>query len=93
MKVLLKPSWEAKVFIIKTRVYPLGNKNRQAIDKTFDKMYCLGRLKFITEHTLFSFPVFVIWKPNVKGKRKSRVVVDIWKLNEIVLPDSYLLSL
>lgn len=56
-------------------------------------MHCLGRLKFTTDHTLFSFPVFVIWKANVEGKKKGRVVVDIQKLNEMVLLNSYLLPL
>lgn len=51
-------------------------------------MHCLGRLKFTTEHTSFSFPVFVIWKPNAEVKKKGRVVVNIRKLNKMMLPDS-----
>lgn len=93
MKVPLKPGWEAKVSMIKPKVYPLGNENRQVVDKTFDEMHRLGRLEFITEHTPFSFPVFVVWKVNAEGKRKSKAVVDIRKLNEMVLPDSYPLPL
>lgn len=60
MKVLLKPGWEAKVSTIKPRVYPLGQEARQLVDNTFDKMHCLGRPKFTSEHTPFSFPVFVV---------------------------------
>ncbi len=56
----LKPGWEAKVSTIKLRVYLLENKNRQIVDKTFDKMHCLGRLKFTFEYIPFSFPMFVI---------------------------------
>ena len=93
MKVLLKPSWETKVFTIKPRVYPLSNKNWQVVDKIFDEMHRLGRLKFTTEHNPFSFPLFVVWKANAKNKRKSRVVIDIRKLNEMMLPDSYPLPL
>lgn len=93
MKVLLKSRWEAKVFTIKPKVYLLGNKARQLIDKTFDKMHRLDRLKFTTEHTPFSFPVFVIWKNDAEGKRKGRAVVDIQKLNKMVLPDFYPLLL
>lgn len=93
MKVLLKPGWETKVSTIKPRVYPLGNENRQVVDETFDEMHRLGRLEFTTEHTLFSFPVFVVWKADAEGKRKGRAVVDIRKLNEMVLPDSYPLPL
>lgn len=93
MKVPLKPGWEVIVSTIKPRVYPLGNKNWQVVDETFDKMHRLGRLKFTTEHPPFSFPVFVVWKPDAEGKRKDRAVVDIQKLNEMVLPDSYFLPL
>lgn len=55
----------------------------------FDKLHCQGRLKFNTKHTPFSFSVSIVWKTDIKGKKKGRVVVDIQKLNEIVLPDSY----
>lgn len=60
MKVPLKPGWEARVSMIKPKVYSLGNENRQVVDEIFDEMHRLGRLKFITEHTPFSFPIFVI---------------------------------
>ena len=93
MKVPLKPGWEAKVSAIKPRVYPLGNEARQIVDETFDEIYCLGRLKFTSEHTPFSFPVFVIYKLDAEGKRKGRAVVDIRKLNDMVLSDSYPLPL
>ena len=73
----LKPGWEAKVFVTKPRVYLLGNKACQLVDETFNEMHCLSHLKFTTEHIPFSFPVFVIWKKDAEGKRKSRAVVDI----------------
>lgn len=89
MKVLLKPGWEAKVSAIKPRVYLPGNEAYQLVDKMFDEMHCLGRLKFTTKHTPFSFLLFVVWKTDAEGKRKGRAVVDILKLNEImVLLDS-----
>ena len=56
-------------------------------------MHCLGRLKFTSGHTSFSFPVFVVWKLDAEGKRKGRAVVDIRKLNDMVLPNSYPLPL
>lgn len=37
--------------------------------------------------------MFVIYKTDANGKRKSPAVVDIQKLNNLVLPDSYPLSL
>ena len=93
MKVPLKPGWEAKVFAIKPSVYPLGNEACQLVDEMFDEMHRLGRLKFTSGHTPFSFPVFVVWKLDAEGKRKGKAVVDIRKLNDMVLPDSYPLPL
>ena len=93
MKVYLKPGWELKVSAIKSRVYSLGNDSCRVVDKTFDKMHCQGRLKFTINPIPFSFPVFVVWKPDSDGKKKGRAVVDIRKLKEMVLPDSYPLPL
>ena len=93
MKMPLKLGWKAKVSAIKPRMYLLGNKACQLVDKTFDKMHCLGRLKFTSKHTPFSFFVFVVWKLDAEGKKKGRAVVDIQKLNNMLFPDSYPLPL
>ena len=89
MKVNLKPGWESKVSSIKLKVYPLAIDNKRLVDKTFNKLQRLGRLKYITSPTPFSFPVFVIWKTAANGKKKSRAVVDIRELNNLVIPDAY----
>ncbi len=89
MTVPLKPGWESKVSSIKPRIYPLGNEARQVVDDRFDEMHRQGRLEYTTDPTPFSFPVFVIYKTDSHGKIKGRAVVDIWKLNDLVLPDSY----
>ncbi len=93
MTVPLKLGWELKVSAIKPRIYPLGNEACCIIDDTFDKMHKQGRLQYTTEPTPFNFPVFVIYKTDHQGRRKGRVVVDIRKLNKLVLPDSYPLPL
>ena len=93
MTVLLKPGWESKVSSIKPRIYPLGNKARQVIDDTFDEMQRKGRLEYTTDPTLFSFPVFVIYKTDSHGRRKGRAVIDLRKLNDLVLLDFYPLPL
>ena len=92
MTVPLKPGWEAKVLAIKPRVYPLGNDARGLIDDTFNELHQQGRMKFTSDPMPFSFPVFVVWKSDSEGKKKGRAVVDIGKLNDLVLPDSYPLS-
>lgn len=56
-------------------------------------MQCLGRLKYTILHTSFNFPIFVVYKTNVKGEKKKREVVDIRKLNDLVIPDTYALPL
>ena len=93
MKVPLKPGWKIKISAIKPRILFLENKTCQLVNMTFNKMHCLGRLKFIFEYILFSFLVFIVGKFDIKDKKKSRAVVDIQKVNKIVLPDSYPLSL
>lgn len=93
MKVYLKPGGESKVFAIKLRVYPLGNDFCRVVNKTFDGMHCQGQLKFVAKPTSFNFPVFVVWKLDGNGKKKGRAVIDIRKLNDMILPDSYPLPL
>lgn len=93
MKVHLKPGWEIKVSAIKPRVYPLGINAKRLGNETFNKMQHLGRLKYTISHTFLSFPVFVVYKTNAKEERKGREVVDICKLNELVILDAYPLPL
>lgn len=69
IKVQLKPQWETKVLTIKPRIYPLGIEAKRLDDKTFDEMQCLGRLKYITSYTFFSFSIFVVYKTNSKRER------------------------
>lgn len=93
MRVPLKDDWQARLANIKPKVYPLEVEARALVDKTFDKLQQQGRLVYTQGHTLFSFPVFVIWKPRPHGIRKRQAVVDIRRLNELVVPDAYFLPL
>ena len=93
MTVPLKPGWESKVSAIKARIYPLGNEARLVIDDTFDEMHKQDRLQYTSDPTPFSFPVFVVFKSDHQGRRKAQAVVDIRRLNELVLPNSYPLPL
>lgn len=93
MKIHLKPGWEIKVLTIKPKIYPLNIKGKRLVDKTFDKMQHFGRLKYTTSYTSFSFPVFVIYKTNAKGEKKGYAVVNICKLNNLVILDAYTLFL
>lgn len=93
MTVPLKPGWKSKVLTIKLWIYSLGNEARCVVNNTFDEMYKQGYLQYITDLTPFSFPVFVVYKIDYQRGRKGQAVVDVYKLNELVLPDSYPLSL
>lgn len=72
MKVLLKPGWKINISVIKLKIYPLGNKFYQQVDKTFDEIHRLGRIKFIFKYILFSFFIFVVCKIDIKGKKKAK---------------------
>lgn len=74
-------------------MYLLGIKIKRLVDEMFDKMQRLGRLKYTISHTSFSFSVLVVYKTNAKGERKGYAVVNICKLNDLVISDAYLLSL
>ena len=88
MKLPLKSDWESRVNG-RAKVYPVGIKDKEVMDQTFDKMHTLGRLEWTKGPTPFSFPVFVVWKTNNEGIKKGRPVVDIRGLNDLLIPDAY----
>ena len=87
MRIPLRSDWESKIKG-KTRVYPLGLKDREIVEETFAELESQGRISRTTKLTSFSYPVFVIWKP-VYGVPKGHMVVDIRGLNQLVIPDVY----
>lgn len=92
MKIPLRSDWEDKISG-KAKIYPLGAKDREVVDQTFDELQALGRLSYTTDSTPFSYPCFVVWKVMADGSKKGRVVVDIRGLNAITVPDAYPLPL
>ena len=90
MPIDLKPNWADHH---KTnRVYPVGVKDQEFIDETFDKLHKQGKMEWSNSPTPFGYPVFVVWKTVIKdGKsvRKGRAVVDIRGLNQITQTDAY----
>lgn len=75
-----------------SKVYPLGHKDREVVDATFDKLQQQGKLRFSTQPTPYSWPCFVVWRDTPQG-RKGRVVIDIRGLNAITEDDGYPLPL
>ena len=88
MPIPLKPGAKPKP----SKVYPLGQKDREVVDATFDKLQQQGKLRFSTQPTPFSWPCFVVWRDTPQG-RKGRVVIDIRGLNAITDDDGYPLPL
>lgn len=74
-------------------MYSLDIKAKRLVDKTFDEMQHLGCLKYTTSYIQFSFLVFVVYKTNIKGEKKGCAMVDICKLNNLVISDTYPLPL
>lgn len=88
MPIPLKPN----VTVKPSKVYPLGHKDREVVDATFDKLQQQGKLRFSTQPTPYSWPCFVVWRNTPQG-RKGRVVIDIRGLNAITEDDGYPLPL
>lgn len=88
MGILLLDNWEDLYKPGQAKVYPLGQRDKDVIDKEFDKLYTQDRMEWTTLLTPFSFPCFVVWKTTPAGP-KGRVVVDIRVLNKIAMPDAY----
>ena len=94
LKIPLKPGWEQAR--LTSKVYPLSARDRQEVDKTFDKLQEQGKLEYSKHHSPFGFPVFVTWRTIMvdgKPRAKPRVVVDVRGLNSIALKDAYPLPL
>lgn len=90
MKVQLRHDWQNRLpNANKAKIYPLGLRDREVVDKTFDEMQKQGRLEYTTQATPFSYPVFVVWKTLLDGSKKGRAVVDIRGLNDLIVPDVY----
>lgn len=89
----LKLGWETRVLAIKPKMYPLSIEAKHLVDEIFDKMQRFGRLKYTISYTFFSFSVFIVYKINIKEERKKWVVVNICKLNDLVIVDAYLFPL
>lgn len=70
------------------RPYPLGLKDREALDKHHDELIAQGKLEPMMEPTPIACPAFVVWR-TVNGKSKERIVIDLRPLNKMTVPDVY----
>lgn len=100
MPIPLTSDWNVARAKLAHKVYPLSDEDRRLVNKKFDDMHHLGRISWVKQPTLFSFPIFVVWRtvPSGSGEdrkmiRKGRVVVDIRGLNKVTTTDAYPLPL
>lgn len=93
MTVPLRDDWQSRLTSIKPKIYTLGEESKKLVDKIFDELQRQGRLVYTKTYTPFSFSVLVVWKPGADAKKKGRAIVDIKRLNELVMPDAYPLPL
>lgn len=89
MEVPLVPNWDKHYKAGQAKNYPLGTKDREVVDKQFDKYHEQGRMEWNTEVTPFLYPCFLVWRVLPNGTKKERVVMDIRALNRITIPDAY----
>ena len=77
---------------IMVSVYPMGTKDKEFLDKIFDKLHQQGKLSWTTQSTSFFFSCFVVWR-EAPDQKKARIVVDIRDLNVVVQSNTYSVSL
>lgn len=88
MTIPLVNDWNTAGAKLAHRVYPLGPKDREVVDRIHGKLHDQGRMSWTKQPTPFGFPVFVVWR-EVDRKSKGRAVVDIRGLNKVATTDAY----
>lgn len=59
MRIPLKTGWEEKLKG-KTKVYLLGTRDREFVNKMFDELHGLRKMSWTTTSILFSYLCFVV---------------------------------
>jgi hypothetical protein len=79
------------------RIYKLEIKNQTVIDKEFDVLHDLSKMKWASKSTSYAYSIFVVWIITHLMKksftRRERMIVDIRELNKIFEHDVYSMSL
>ena len=74
------------------RLYSVGQKDRELIDKTLNKLHRKGRIKWVIKPMPFAIPVFVAWR-TINGIKKGYIMANLRVLNKAAIPDTYPLPL
>jgi len=89
MNILLIDDWKAKYKPEWACVYLISQNDWEVINQAFDKLQLQECLKWTKTSMPFTFSCFIVWKNLLNETRKERVVIDIWALNKITMPDVY----
>ena len=76
MEIPLLENWQELYKPGQAKVYPLGTKDCEIVDDSFEKLHRQGRMEWTSQATPFTYPCFIVWKDTPTGK-KGCVVVDI----------------
>ena len=87
MKILRKSDLKSRVSG-KAKIYLLSNKDKKFVDETCHELHKLDWMSWSKNATLFSYPVFCVWKTQ-NEKQKRQVVIDIRGFNLITQSDAY----
>ena len=97
LKVSLITDWKVAGAKLAHWTYLQDVSSWALIDKKFNKLQSKVKLKYISESTPFFFSVFVVWitifeRSDKILKKKDCVMINIQRLNKIVITDNYFMS-
>ena len=92
MKIFLINNWWKIYKAKQAKFYHLNKKNKEMMDKKFNKYHEQKQLNWTKTETFFTFSMFIIWKM-INDEKKNQMIIDIQTLNKIIMFDVYLLSL
>ncbi len=93
MFIDLKFDWTNKIKL--NKIYFLKSNEEILINKIFDNLHAKDKMKWSIKLISFEYSIFVIYRTIMKNEklvRKNRVVMNIKKLNAIIVFDAYLMS-
>ena len=88
LQINLKPKAEFKF----CRIYFFNVRDRELVDKKFNKLQKVGKLQWIINFIKFKYLIFVTWRDTFQ-KRKDKIVINIREFNVITEFDIYFMFL
>ena len=76
MDIPLLDNWKELYKVGQSKIYPLGQKDWEIVDKAFDKLHQQDHMEWTSQATPLTYPCFVVWR-NTPSGRKGRVVINV----------------